>query len=209
VAQIYFPTAYSLSSGTPIMEVDFNLLEDVSSATFGVSGVIIGMDDVDSSSYDLTATTYVGTDAADVFALVDGVADVNSGAGSDIFVVTEDTDANILVDFESGVDSLELGLLLDSAGYTGLSANSDTADQSAHQVNGNIPSIADLIGDNDGSLDNAFGGYLDDSTNVLTIFTDVDSSAGSVDMQAIEVTLGEDSTIEDEDLTATFSAFIA
>ncbi len=209
VAQIYFPTAYSLSSGTPIMEVDFNLLEDVSSATFGVSGVIIGMDDVDSSSYDVTATTYVGTDDADVFALVDGVADVNSGAGSDIFVVTEDTDANILVDFESGVDSLELGLLLDSAGYTGLSANSDAADQSAHQVNGNIPSIADLIGDNDGSLDNAFGGYLDDSTNVLTIFTDVDSSAGSVDMQAIEVTLGEDSTIEDEDLTATFSAFIA
>jgi hypothetical protein len=209
VAQIYFPTAYSLSSGTPIMEVDFNLLEGVSSATFGVSGVIIGMDDVDSSSYDVTATTYVGTDDADVFALVDGVADVNSGAGSDIFVVTEDTDANILVDFESGVDSLELGLLLDSAGYTGLSANSDAADQSAHQVNGNIPSIADLIGDNDGSLDNAFGGYLDDSTNVLTIFTDVDSSAGSVDMQAIEVTLGEDSTIEDEDLTATFSAFIA
>ena len=209
VAQIYFPTAYSLSSGTPIMEVDFNLLDGVSSATFGVSGVIIGMDDVDSSSYDVTATTYAGTDDADVFALVDGVADVNSGAGSDIFVVTEDTDANILVDFESGVDSLELGLLLDSAGYTGLSANSDAADQSAHQVNGNIPSIADLISDNDGSLDNAFGGYLDDSTNVLTIFTDVDSSAGSVDMQAIEVTLGEDSTVEDEDLTATFSAFIA
>ena len=209
VAQIYFPTAYSLSSGTPIMEVDFNLLDGVSSATFGVSGVIIGMDDVDSSSYDVSATTYAGTDDADVFALVDGVADVNSGAGSDIFVVTEDTDANILVDFESGVDSLELGLLLDSAGYTGLSANNDAADQSAHQVNGNIPSIADLIGDNDGSLDNAFGGYLDDSTNVLIIFTDVDSSAGSVDMQAIEVTLGEDSTIEDEDLTATFSAFIA
>jgi hypothetical protein len=209
VAQIYFPTAYSLSSGTPIMEVDFNLLDGVSSATFGVSGVIIGMDDVDSSSYDVSATTYAGTDDADVFALVDGVADVNSGAGSDIFVVTEDTDANILVDFESGVDTLELGLLLDSAGYTGLSANSDAADQSAHQVNGNIPSIADLISDNDGSLDNAFGGYLDDSTNVLTIFTDVDSSAGSVDMQAIEVTLGEDSTIEDEDLTATFSAFIA
>ncbi|MDA7795307.1 hypothetical protein N8957_02695, partial [Porticoccaceae bacterium] len=107
------------------------------------------------------------------------------------------------------VDTLELGLLLDSAGYTGLSSNSDAADQSAHQVNGNIPSIADLISDNDGSLDNAFGGYLDDSTNVLTIFTDADSSAGSVDMQAIEVTLGEDSTIEDEDLTATFSAFIA
>jgi hypothetical protein len=209
VAQIYFPTAYSLSSGTPIMEVDFNLLDGVTSATFGVSGVIIGMDDVDSSSYDVSATTYAGTDDADIFALVDGVADVNSGAGSDIFVVTEDTDANILVDFESGVDTLELGLLLDSAGYTGLSANSDAADQSAHQVNGNIPGIADLISDNDGSLDNAFGGYLDDSTNVLTIFTDVDSSAGSVDMQAIEVTLGKDLTVEDEDLTATFSAFIA
>ena len=209
VAQIYFPNPYSVSSGTPIMEVDFNLLDGVSSATFGVSGVIIGMDDVESSSYDVSVTTYAGSDDADVFALVDGVADVNSGAGSDIFVVTEDTDANILVDFESGVDTLELGLLLDSAGYTGLSANSDAADHSAHQVNGNIPSIADLISDNDGSLDNAFGGYLDDTTNVLTIFTDIDSSAGSVDMQAIEVTLGEDSTVEDDDLTATFSAFIA
>jgi hypothetical protein len=209
VAQIYFPNPYSVSSGTPIMEVDFNLLDGVSSATFGVSGVIIGMDDAESSSYDVSVTTYAGTDDADIFALVDGVADVNSGAGSDIFVVTEDTDTNILVDFESGIDTLELGMLLGSAGYTGLSANSNAADQSAHQMNGNIPNLADLISDNDDSLDNAFGGYLDDSTNVLTIFTDVDSSAGSVDMQSIEVTLGDDSTVEDEDLTATFSAFIA
>jgi hypothetical protein len=209
VAQIYFPTPYSVDSGAPIMEVDFNLLNGVSSATFGVSGVILGMDDVADSTYDVSVTTYAGSDDADVFALVDGVADVNSGAGSDIFVVTEDTDANILVDFESGVDTLELGLLLESAGYTELSANSDAADHSAHQVNGNIPNLADLISDNVGSLDNAFGGYVDDSTNVLTIFTDNDSSAGSVDMQSIEVTLGENSTVEDDDLSVTFSAFIA
>ncbi|MDB3926457.1 cadherin repeat domain-containing protein, partial [Porticoccaceae bacterium] len=133
IAQIYFPTPYSASTSSPIIEVNFDMLDGVSSATFDVSGVILGMDDVSGSSYDVSVTTYSGTDGSDVFALVGGMSDVNSGAGSDIFVVTEDTDANILVDFESGVDSLELGLLLDSAGYTGLSANSDAADQSAHQ----------------------------------------------------------------------------
>ena len=108
----------------------------------------------------------------------------------------------------SALVALLLVLVLVAAVHSVIAVG-DAADQSAHQVNGNIPNLADLISDNDGSLDNAFGGYLDDSTNVLTIFTDVDSSAGSVDMQSIEVTLGEDSSVEDDDLSVTFSAFIA
>ena len=169
----------------------------------------MGIEDVPSSSYNLTVETFVGTEGEDVYALVDGVADVNSGAGSDTFIVSENTGENILVDFESGVDTLELGLLLDSAGYTGLSSGADAADQLAHQVSGDTPNIADLISDADSSLDNAFGGYLDDTTNVLTVFADVASSAGEVDMQTLEVTLDEGSTIEDDDLAVTLSAFIA
>jgi hypothetical protein len=209
VAQIYFPVSESLQASEPFLEVDFNLQSDVSSASFNVSGVIVGTEDVPSSSYNLTVETYVGTEGEDVYALVDGVADVNSGTGSDTFIVSENTGENILVDFESGVDTLELGLLLDSAGYTGLSSGADAADQLAHQVSGDTPNIADLISDADSSLDNAFGGYLDDTTNVLTVFADVASSAGEVDMQTLEVTLDEGSTIEDDDLVVTLSAFIA
>jgi hypothetical protein len=209
VAQIYFPVSESLQASEPFLEVDFNLQSDVSSASFNVSGVIVGTEDVPSSSYNLTVETYVGTEGEDVYALVDGVADVNSGTGSDTFIVSENTGENILVDFESGVDTLELGLLLDSAGYTGLSSGADVADQLAHQVSGDTPNIADLISDADSSLDNAFGGYLDDTTNVLTVFADVASSAGEVDMQTLEVTLDEGSTIEDDDLAVTLSAFIA
>jgi hypothetical protein len=209
VAQIYFATPYSVSSGTPIVEVDFNLLDGVSSATFDVSGVILGMDDVAPSSYDVSVTTYSGTGDADVFALVNGVADVNSGSGSDIFVLAEGSDANILVDFESGVDVLELGDLLDSAGYTGLSESSEASDSIAHQVSGDTLNIADLISDADESLDNAFGGYLDDETNVLTVFADTDSSANGIELTTLEITLDDSSTMEDDDLTATFSAFIA
>ena len=209
VAQIYFPVSESLQANEPFLEVDFNLQAGISSASFNVSGVIVGTEDVPSSSYDLTVETYVGTEGEDVYALVDGVADVNSGTGSDTFIVSENTGENILVDFESGVDTLELGLLLDSAGYTGLSSSADAADQLAHQVSGDTPDIADLISDADSSLDNAFGGYLDDTTNVLTVFADVASSAGDVDIQTLEVTLDEGSTIEDDDLSVTLSAFIA
>jgi hypothetical protein len=210
IGQIFFPTAYSASAVTPLIEVNFDMLDDVSSATFDVSGVILGMDDVSDSSYDVSVTTYSGTDGSDVFALVGGMSDVNSGAGSDIFVLAEGSDANILVDFESGVDVLELGSLLDSAGYTGLSESSDASDNIAHQVSGDTLNIADLISDADESLDNAFGGYLDDETNVLTVFADTNSSAnGIVELTTLEITLDDSSTMEDEDLTATFSAFIA
>jgi hypothetical protein len=213
VALLYHNAVYNPSSEIPIIEVDFNLLEGVSSATFEVSSVIFGEDDVDPSSYEVSVTAYEGTDNtdADVFSLVDGVTDVNSGEGSDIFVVTEDTDANILIDFETGVDTLELGLLLDSAGYTGLSSSSDAADGLAYQLSADTPDIVDLISDADDLLNNAFGGYLDDSTNVLTVFADINSDADSdaIIIKTMQVTLDQDSTIDDEDIVATISAFIA
>jgi hypothetical protein len=189
--------------------VDFSLESGISSAAFDISGVILGVESEDSSSYNLTVETFAGTEGEDVYALVDGIADVNSGIGSDTFVVTEDTDANILVDFESGADSIELGLLLSSAGYTGLSSSEDVADQLAHQVSGDTPNIADLIVDADSSLDNAFGGYLDSSTNVLTVFADMASSAEDIDMRTMQVTLDDGLSVDDDDLAVTLSAFIA
>jgi hypothetical protein len=209
VAQIYFPVSNSLQAGEPFLEVDFSLESGVSSAAFDISGVILGIDSVASSSYNLTVETFAGTDGEDVYALVDGVADVNSGIGSDTFIVTENTDANILVDFESGVDVLELGLLLDSAGYTGLSSGGDIVDSLALQVSGDTPNIADLISEGGSSLDNAFGGYLDDTTNVLTVFADMNSSADTVDMQTMQVTLDDGSSVDDDDLAVTLTAFIA
>jgi hypothetical protein len=213
VALLYYNEDYNPSSEIPIIEVDFNLLEGVSSATFVVSGVIIEMDDVDSSSYEVLVTNYEGTDNtdADVFSLVDGVTDVNSGEGSDIFVVTEDTGGNILIDFESDVDTLELGLLLESAGYNGLSSSSDAADGLAYQLSADTPDIIDLISNVDDLLDNAFGGFLDDSTNVLTVFADINPNVNSdaITIKTMQVTLDQDSTIDDEDIVATISAFIA
>jgi len=126
-------------------------------------------------------------------------------------VVTEDTGGNILIDFETGVDTLELGLLLDSAGYTGLSSSSDTADGLAYQLSADTPDIVDLISDVDDLLNNAFGGYLNDSTNVLTVFADINSDADpdAITIKTMQVTLDQDSTIDDEDIVATISAFIA
>jgi hypothetical protein len=146
-----------------------------------------------------------------VFSLVDGVTDVNSGEGSDIFVVTEDTGGNILIDFESDVDTLELGLLLESAGYNGLSSSSDAADGLAYQLSADTPDIIDLISNVDDLLDNAFGGFLDDSTNVLTVFADINPNVNSdaITIKTMQVTLDQDSTIDDEDIVATISAFIA
>ena len=67
--------------------------------------------------------------------------------------------------------------------------------------------VLDLISSNDSSLDNAFGSYFDDATNVLTIFADSDSSAGSSSIESIEISVEGDSTVEEDDLTLT--AFIA
>ena len=67
--------------------------------------------------------------------------------------------------------------------------------------------VLDLISSNDSSLDNAIGSYFDDATNVLTIFADSDSSAGSSAIESIEISVGDGSTVEEDDLT--LAAFIA
>ena len=203
VGQMYFPEPFYASSELPVMEVTFELQPGVSGTSFEVANVRMGADEtpMNGSTSTFDVSVHAGTDNADVFTLEDGVANVESGAGSDIFIATNQIDSSVLIDFESGVDSIEMSQLLDAAGYT--DADSVT------QVSGSTPDLADLIASNDGSLDSAFGAYLDDSSNILTLFVDADSGAGAVDMQAYEITLGDGATVEDEDLSVNFSAFIA
>ena len=52
-----------------------------------------------------------------------------------------------------------------------------------------------------------FGGSFDENTNVLTIFVDTDSEQDVIQVESMEIQLGEDSTIDEDDITAT--SFIA
>jgi hypothetical protein len=202
VSQMYFPTPFDISAGLPVMEVNFDLQPGVTSTSFSVTNVSMGAEDtaMDGSSSTVEVAVQSGSDADDVFILNEGMSNIESGAGSDIFVATTAVDSSVLIDFESGVDSIEMSQLLTAAGYS--DANPAT------QVSGSTPDIADLIAGNDGSLDNAFGAYLDDSSSVLTLFVDIETGE-AVNVQTYEVTLGEGASFEEEDLSANFSAFIA
>ena len=149
------------------------------------------------------ADSYTGTDGADIFALTDGSADVTSGAGSDIFILSLNNAeaAHTLVDFESGSDSIDLSAALSSVGYS--------SDDNVTQLSAaDLPAdILDLISGSDDSLDNMFGGSFDDASNVLTIFADTNSDEGVTEIDTYQVTLGDDSSVEDDDITAV--SFIA
>ena len=64
--------------------------------------------------------------------------------------------------------------------------------------------ILDLIGNEDSSLDNLFGGSLDEASNVLTVFADTNSEQGVVEIESGQIQLGEDSTLDEDDITALF-----
>jgi hypothetical protein len=151
------------------------------------------------------ASTYTGTSEADVFALVDGSADITSGAGEDVFVLdpTSDSAAHTITDFESGVDSIDISAALVAAGYTTDNAPTQllSADMSAD--------ILDLINGDDGSLDNLFGANYDEDNNTLTVFADSDASAGATDMDSLQIILDDSATVDDEDIVANLSPFIA
>ena len=105
-----------------------------------------------------------------------------------------------LVDFESGVDSIDMTAALASVGYTG--------DNLARLSSDNIPTdILDLISGSDSSLDNLFGGTFDDTSKVLTLFADTNPDQGATEVEALQVKLGDDSSLdEDDDITVDFIA---
>jgi hypothetical protein len=150
--------------------------------------------------------SYTGTDDADVFALADGSAQVTSGEGADIFVLAQSSDSwdssesHTLLDFESGLDSIDISAVLIAAGYTDQSSLTQLADAEISA------DILDLINADDSSLDNMFGGAFDDTSNVLTLFADTNSNAGITEIDSIQIELGESSTADEDDITASFIA---
>ena len=164
------------------------------------------------------SNTYTGTDEADVFALADGSAQVTSGDGADIFILAppseegaQPIDMHTLVDFETGVDSIDASVALMALGYTGLSTALDGgAQQNKLSALTDVSAdILDLVSNNDTSLNNAFGSYFDDASNVLTLFVDTDASLESQMIETFEIEVGEGNTVEDDDLTVSFNTFIA
>ena len=73
--------------------------------------------------------------------------------------------------------------------------------------NSNIPDdILDLINGDDSSLDNLFGGSYDEDNNVLTIFADSNSEEGITEIESMNIQLGDDSTIDEDDIDTLFIA---
>jgi hypothetical protein len=155
---------------------------------------------------DADANSYTGTAEADVFVLAGGSAEITSGAGEDLFILDEEypSASHTIADFESGVDTIDISaVLVDAAGYT--SDNMPTqllsADMSAD--------ILDLVNGDDGSLDNLFGATYDEDSNTLTVFADSESSVGTTNMNSYQITLDDSATVDDDDIVANLSAFIA
>jgi hypothetical protein len=103
--------------------------------------------------------------------------------------------------FESGEDSIDLSAILTAAGYTGDSSLTKLSEADISD------DILDLVSGDDSSLDNLFGGSYNEDTNVLTIFADTDSEQGVTQVESMQIQLSEDSTIDEDDITAT--SFIA
>ena len=148
---------------------------------------------------------YTGTDNGDDFGLSDVDTVITSGAGEDQFILdsVSASATHTITDFESGVDTIQMGKIMVSAGYTIEDAPTQlaSADMSAD--------ILDLVDGDDSSLDNLFGATYDEDSNTLTVFADNDSSVGATDMNSIQITLDENATVEDEDIVANLSPFIA
>jgi len=152
------------------------------------------------------ANSYTGTAEADVFVLAGGSAEITSGTGEDLFILDEEypSASHTIADFESGVDTIDISaVLVDAAGYTSdnMPAQLLSADMSAD--------ILDLVNGDDGSLDNLFGATYDDVSNTLTVFADSESSVGTTNMNSFQITLDDSATVEDDDIVANLSPFIA
>jgi hypothetical protein len=148
--------------------------------------------DIDPSSTDYAQLNVVekSKDAGFIF---DGQSQqitlVESSSGS--------SDLHTLVDFESGVDSIDMTAALASVGYT--------SDNLSKLSNAEMPEdILDLISGSDGTLDNLFGGTFDGASNILTLFADTKPDEGVTEVEVLQVKLGDDSTIDEDDITVSF-----
>jgi hypothetical protein len=198
-----FIDGYDTAAGLAIFEHTFDApSQAVTGDLFTVSNVTIGdlvADKVlsDSSSSISELPNNVGTIDDDVVILKDGFANVNLGLGADTLIIDPDYNADIVIDFVSGEDLIDMTKILEANGY---------GDGDALQVSGSTPDLADLISNSDESLDNAFGGYFNSDTDVLTLFVDANPTAGLTEIDAVEVTLNA-LDIKDEDISADYANF--
>ena len=195
VSQVYMNN-YDANTGAAILEYTFDTPTGGNVVDFKVSSILIG--EADNVANDVSSTfesvpNITGTEGNDSVILANGFATVDLGAGADTFIVAPDYNGDIVIDFASGEDSFDMTGVLGSADYS--------------QVSGSTPDIADLISNSDESLDNAFGGYFNDETDVLTLFVDADSNAGVTDVVSTEVALSVDSDFNDDDLSVNFDHF--
>ena len=156
-----------------------------------------------------------GTNESDVIA-VSGHGNIVSGDGEDTIVIHSAynfgaADTPVISDFESGVDSIDASVALMALGYTGISSSLDGgAQENKLSVLTDVSDdILDLVSNNDASLNNAFGSYFDDASNVLTLFVDTDASQESHLIEKFEIAVGDDSIVDDDDLAVALDAFIA
>jgi hypothetical protein len=146
----FFPSGSGLQGGDSVMQVTFDL--PGGAADFTVSNVlindeisIVSADGVNSS---ITVNDQQGTSGDDIFELGAGYSNVYTGAGVDTLIVTEEADASVVVDFDSGSDKFDMAQLLSGAGY-----------------------------DADSDLEGVFGASLDGGTNVLSFTIDEEDVA--------------------------------
>ncbi len=209
VAVIWFPAADA--DVASITDFTYTAPEGVTTTTVSLTGVIVGANDLASSTYTLGGDTVVvtGTASDEVFHLSGGAASVTGGGGADTFVVTVNTGTTMTIsDFEAGVDAIEMSGLAIALGYT--STQSGSATDFVVSELSSVPSdIASLITGNDSSLDNSFGAYFDDESDKLTLFIDSSTSAGTVTMATMEITLTDEPGFSLDDLDITSAAFIA
>ena len=121
----------------------------------------------------------------------------------DVTVTVDSSDQSQLsekVSYSFNEDSIDLSAILMEAGYTLENSPTNILDT---DISGDI---LDLISNEDSSLDNLFGGSLDEASNVLTVFADTNSEQGVVQIESGQIQLGEDSALDEDDVTALFIA---
>jgi hypothetical protein len=159
-------------------------------------------DGVDHTIHQDQDTNFVAVLLGDVFSSWSGPEGAQTMPMPTQVVVPESFEEVISLEgFESGEDSIDLSAILTAAGYTGDSSLTKLSEADISD------DILDLVSGDDSSLDNLFGGSYNEDTNVLTIFADTDSEQGVTQVESMQIQLSEDSTIDEDDITAT--SFIA
>jgi hypothetical protein len=161
------------------------------------------------------AAIFTGTADSDSFLLLGGDVEVTSGAGNDVFMITDKVAAGqsiTLTDFAPGQDTIDFTSVLESLNYSSLSDQVLGPAQSgvAREFDQTSMELLDLLLADDLTFDNSFG-FLNDADNGTIIgFYDANSDSNAVDIRTFQINIGGatlDITIDDT--TASLGGFIA